>query len=52
MSPDFIVALKSNGGIVLDILEPHRDDTTDNWPKAVGMAKYAAARTPEISGES
>lgn len=43
MYPDFMVARKSNNGIVLDILEPHRDDTTDNWPKAVGMAKYAAA---------
>ena len=43
MYPDFIIARKSNNDIVLDILEPHRDDTTDNWPKAVGMAKYAAA---------
>lgn len=43
MYPDFIVARKINGNIILDVLEPHRDDTSDNWPKAVGMAKYAAA---------
>ena len=48
MYPDFIVARKSNGGIVLDVLEPHRDDTTDNWPKAVGMAKYAAAHAGDF----
>lgn len=41
MYPDFIIARKVDGNIVLDALEPHRSDTTDNWPKAVGMAKYA-----------
>ncbi len=41
MFPDFIIARKVGEKVVLDILEPHRDDQNDNWRKAVGMAKYA-----------
>ena len=48
MYPDFIVARKVDGKIVLDILEPHRDDASDNWPKAVGLAKYANRHSGEF----
>ncbi len=41
MYPDFVIARKVGGNVVLDILEPHRSDANDNWYKAVGMAKYA-----------
>ena len=40
--PDFIVITKDEDGYVIDILEPHDDSRTDNLPKAIGLAKYAA----------
>lgn len=45
MYPDFIVIRKDEDGYVIDILEPHDQSRTDNLPKAIGMAKYAAKET-------
>lgn len=42
MYPDFIVIRKDTEGYVVDILEPHDQSRTDNLPKAIGLAKYAA----------
>ena len=42
MYPDFIVIRKDEDGYVIDILEPHDQSRTDNLPKAIGLAKYAA----------
>jgi type III restriction enzyme len=42
MYPDFIVIRKDENGYVFDILEPHDQSRTDNLPKAIGLAKYAA----------
>ena len=42
MYPDFIVIRKDDDGYVIDILEPHDQSRTDNLPKAIGLAKYAA----------
>lgn len=45
MYPDFIVIRKDEDGYVVDILEPHDQSRTDNLPKAIGLAKYAAKET-------
>ena len=45
MYPDFIVIRKTEEGYVADILEPHDQSRTDNLPKAIGLAKYAAKET-------
>ncbi|MBR6226723.1 MAG: DEAD/DEAH box helicase family protein [Bacteroidales bacterium] len=45
MYPDFIVICKDEEGYVIDILEPHDPSRTDNLPKAIGLAKYAAKET-------
>ena len=45
MYPDFIVIRKDENGYVIDILEPHDQSRTDNLPKAIGLAKYAAKET-------
>lgn len=45
MFPDFIVIRKDENGYVIDILEPHDQSRTDNLPKAIGLAKYAAKET-------
>lgn len=42
MYPDFIIIRKDATGYVIDILEPHDQTRTDNLPKAIGFAKYAA----------
>lgn len=42
MYPDFIVIRKDEDGYIIDILEPHDQSRTDNLPKAIGLAKYAA----------
>ena len=42
MYPDFIVVRRDENGYVIDILEPHDESRTDNLPKAIGLAKYAA----------
>ena len=40
--PDFIVVRHDgNNGYDFSLLEPHRDDKTDNLPKAKALAKYA-----------
>lgn len=41
MYPDFLVVRKLGDNLIIDILEPHRDDLDDNWKKAVGLAKFA-----------
>lgn len=39
--PDFVFARRVNGGIVIDIVEPHDDGRADTWAKAKGLAEYA-----------
>lgn len=46
MYPDFIIIRKDAAGYLIDILEPHDQTRTDNLPKAIGLAKYAA-RNPD-----
>ena len=41
MFPDLLVARKDEQGYVFDILEPHDPSRKDNYPKAVGLAKFA-----------
>ena len=42
MYPDFLIIRDvPDVGFVVDILEPHRGDLTDNLPKALGLIKYA-----------
>jgi type III restriction enzyme len=41
MFPDLVVVRKVQGGIVVDILEPHDPSLGDNFEKAVGLAKFA-----------
>ena len=38
----FIIIRKDAAGYLIDILEPHDQTRTDNLPKAIGLAKYAA----------
>ncbi|HLZ29589.1 MAG TPA: DEAD/DEAH box helicase family protein [Chloroflexota bacterium] len=40
--PDFLVLRRQDGTLVVDILEPHDPTRDDAWPKAVGLAEYAA----------
>ena len=42
MYPAFIIIRKDAAGYLIDILEPHDQTRTDNLPKAIGLAKYAA----------
>lgn len=39
--PDFLVFRKEGGGVVPDILEPHRQNEDDAWAKVKGLADYA-----------
>lgn len=41
MYPDLIVVRADALGYVFDILEPHDSSRKDNYPKAVGLAKFA-----------
>ena len=41
MFPDLIVVRSVGGENVFDILEPHDPSRKDNFPKAVGLAKFA-----------
>lgn len=41
MFPDIVVVRAGNHGYVFDILEPHDPSRKDNYPKAVGLAKFA-----------
>ena len=43
MYPDLIVIRAISTGYTVDILEPHDYNRKDNYPKAVGLAKFAAA---------
>lgn len=41
MFPDLVVVRKSGSEFVIDILEPHDPSLSDNFEKAVGLAKFA-----------
>jgi type III restriction enzyme len=41
MYPDFVFAHKVEGGIALDIVDPHRPDSADTGPKWRGLSAYA-----------
>jgi len=41
MFPDLIVVRSDTHGYVYDALEPHDPSWKDNYPKAVGLAKFA-----------
>jgi type III restriction enzyme len=41
MFPDLIVVRPGNHGNEFDVLEPHDPSRKDNYPKAVGLAKFA-----------
>jgi len=41
MFPDLIVVRKVKNQYLFDILEPHDPSRKDNWPKAVGLARFA-----------
>lgn len=41
MFPDLIVVRADARGYVFDVLEPHDPSRKDNYPKAVGLAKFA-----------
>ena len=42
MYPDLIIVSTNHGQYVVDILEPHDPSRKDNYPKAVGLAKFAS----------
>ncbi|MCC5910212.1 MAG: DEAD/DEAH box helicase family protein [Clostridiaceae bacterium] len=41
MFPDLVIVRADSQGYVFDILEPHDPSRKDNYPKAVGLAKFA-----------
>ena len=41
MYPDLVIIRADAEGYVFDILEPHDSSRQDNFPKAVGLAKFA-----------
>lgn len=41
MYPDLVIVRADSGGYVFDVLEPHDSSRKDNFPKAVGLAKFA-----------
>lgn len=41
MFPDLIIVRKVEGEFIIDILEPHDPSLSDNFEKAVGLAKFA-----------
>ncbi|TCI50359.1 type III deoxyribonuclease [Exiguobacterium sp. SH5S13] len=41
MYPDLLIVRKDDSGFIFDILEPHDPSRKDNYPKAVGLAKFA-----------
>lgn len=41
MYPDLIIVRADSSGYIFDILEPHDPSRKDNYPKAVGLAKFA-----------
>ncbi len=42
MFPDLLTFRRGKGGVVIDILEPHGDQYKDHFPKAQGLARFAA----------
>jgi len=42
MYPDFLVVRKDGANHIVDILEPHASNLTDNYAKAKGLAQFAA----------
>jgi len=42
MYPDFLFFHKVDGEIVVDLVDPHRPDSSDTGPKWTGLASYAA----------
>lgn len=41
MFPDLVIIRADANGYIFDILEPHDPSRKDNYPKAVGLAKFA-----------
>ena len=41
MYPDILIVRAGTYGYVFDIMEPHDESRKDNYPKAVGLAKFA-----------
>ncbi|MDR3300671.1 MAG: hypothetical protein LBU43_11930 [Candidatus Accumulibacter sp.] len=41
MFPDLVIVRSGNYGNEFDVLEPHDPSRKDNYPKAVGLAKFA-----------
>lgn len=41
MYPDLIIVRSGTYGYIFDIMEPHDESRKDNYPKAVGLAKFA-----------
>ena len=41
MFPDLLFVRKNETGYLFDVLEPHDPSRKDNYPKAVGLAKFA-----------
>lgn len=41
MFPDLVVVRADTNGYIFDILEPHDPSRKGNYPKAVGLAKFA-----------
>ncbi len=41
MFPDLVVVRKVGGNFMIDVLEPHDPSLSDNFEKAVGLAKFA-----------
>lgn len=42
LHPDFLFFNEEEGGVVIDIVDPHRHDAADAAPKWAALAKYAA----------
>lgn len=41
MFPDMLIVTSKNGEYYFDVLEPHDPSRKDNYPKAVGLARFA-----------
>jgi type III restriction enzyme len=46
--PDFLVVRHVDGGLIVDLLDPHMLDLADAPAKAAGLAKYAAKHAHEF----
>lgn len=52
MFPDLVVVRADAQGYIFDILEPHDPSRKDNYPKAVGLAKFAEKHWINLVGFS